>query len=62
MSLLVQYVAEVPGSGQALVLTFSTPALGMAEQLRPVFHAMASTLRFAGVATTPQFEPAEDRR
>lgn len=62
VSLLVQYVAEVPGCGQALVLTFSTPALGLAEQLRPVFHAMASTLRFAGLPTTPQFEPAEDRR
>jgi hypothetical protein len=53
VSLLVQYVAEIPGRGQALVLTFSTPALGMAEQLRPVFHAMACTLRF---------ESAEDRR
>ena len=53
VSLLVQYVAEIPGRGQALVLTFSTPALGMAEQLRPVFHAMARTLRFAS---------AEDRR
>jgi hypothetical protein len=62
VSLLVQYVAEVPGSGQALVLTFSTPALGLAEQLRPVFHAMASTLRFAGLPSTPRFEPAEDRR
>lgn len=53
VSLLVQYVAEIPGRGQALVLTFSTLALGMAEQLRPAFHSIASTLRF---------EPAEDRR
>ena len=33
---MVQYVIEAPGSEQALVLTFSTPALGMAEQLRPL--------------------------
>jgi hypothetical protein len=46
VSLLVQYVAEVPGRGQALVLTFSTSALGLAEQLGPLFHSIASTLRF----------------
>lgn len=46
VSLLVQYVTEVPGSDQALVLTFSTSALGLAEQLRSLFHAIASTLRF----------------
>jgi hypothetical protein len=48
VSLLVQYVIEAPGSEQALVLTFSTPALGMAEQLRPLFQAMARTVRFEG--------------
>lgn len=53
VSLIVQYVTEIPGNDQALVLTFSTPALGLAEQLRPVFHAIASTLRF---------EPADHRR
>ena len=53
VSLVVQYVTEVPGNDQALVLTFSTPALGLVEQLRPVFHAIASTLRF---------EPADHRR
>lgn len=62
VSLVVQYVAEVPGDGQALVLTFSTPALGMTEQLRPLFHAIASTLRFDGPARAPRFEPADDRR
>jgi hypothetical protein len=48
VSLMVQYVIEAPGSEQALVLTFSTPALGMAEQLRPLFQAMARTVRFEG--------------
>jgi hypothetical protein len=47
-SLVVQYVAEVPGDGQALVLTFSTPALGMAEELQSLFHSIACTLRFEG--------------
>jgi hypothetical protein len=48
VSLLVQYVIEAPGSEQALALTFSTPALGLAEQLRPLFQAMARTVRFEG--------------
>jgi hypothetical protein len=61
VSLLIQYVAEVPGGDQALVLTFSTPALGLAEQLRPVFHGIASTLRFTGRISSPESEPAEDR-
>jgi hypothetical protein len=50
VSLVVQYVAEVPGSGQALVLTFSTPALGLARELKQVFHQMARTLRFERAA------------
>ena len=62
VSLLVQYVAEVPGNGQALVLTFSTPALGMAEQLRPVFHAIACTLRFEALVRTPQSGLADQQR
>jgi hypothetical protein len=62
VSLVIQYVAEVPGNGQALVLTFSTPALGLAEQLRPVFHAMARTLRFEGLAGPPSRDPADWRR
>jgi hypothetical protein len=66
VSLIVQYVIAVPGSGQALVLTFSTPALGLAEQLRPVFHGIAATLQFAGRADTlrfgtPRFDPADVR-
>jgi hypothetical protein len=62
VSLVVQYVAEVPGNGQALVLTFSTPALGLAEQLRPVFHAIVSTLRFEGLAGPARAEPADQRQ
>ncbi len=62
VSLLVQYVAEIPGRGQALVLTFSTPALGMAEQLRPVFHAMACTLRFEPAEEAADADDADDRR
>jgi hypothetical protein len=62
VSVVIQYVAEVPGRVQALVLTFSTPALGLAEQLRPVFHAIVSTLRFEQQASTPRFEPVDQRR
>jgi hypothetical protein len=62
VSLLVQYIAEVPGHDQALVLTFSTPALGLAEQLRPVFHAIVSTLRFEGLAETSRSESAGQRQ
>ena len=62
VSLVIQYVTEVPGGEQALVLTFSTPALGLAQQLRPLFHAIASTLRFEGPAETPPFEPADRPR
>ncbi len=47
-SLVVQYVADVPGGDQALVLTFSTPALGMADELQSLFHSIACTLRFGG--------------
>ena len=47
-SLVVQYVAEVPDGEQALVLTFSTPALGLAEKLQSLFHSIACTLRFGG--------------
>jgi hypothetical protein len=46
VSLVIQYAVQIPGSDQAVVLTFSTPALGLAEQLRPLFHAIACTLRF----------------
>jgi hypothetical protein len=47
VSVMVQYVIEAPGD-LALVLTFSTPALGMAEQLGSVFHSVARTVRFEG--------------
>ena len=46
VSMIVQYVAEVPGTGQAVLLVFSTPAAALAGQLRPVFHQIACTLRF----------------
>lgn len=62
VSLVVQYVAEVPGNSQALVLTFSTPALGLAEQLRPVFHAIASTLRFEALAGPPRSGTADQQQ
>ena len=45
-SMIVQYVAEVPGTGQAVLLVFSTPAAALAGQLRPVFHQITCTLRF----------------
>ena len=53
VSLVVQYVTAIPGAGNAVVLTFSTPALGLGRELQQLFHQMACTLRF---------EPAEDRR
>jgi hypothetical protein len=46
VSLVVHYVAEIPGSDGAMVLTFSTPALALSGQLRQVFHQIACTLHF----------------
>jgi hypothetical protein len=45
VSLIAQYVTEAP-AGQAVMLTFSTPAVALADQLRPLFHQIACTLRF----------------
>lgn len=53
VSLVVQYVTQVPGRGGAAMLTFSTPALGLGRELQQLFHQMACTLRF---------EQAEARR
>jgi len=53
VSLVVQYVAQIQGTGNVVVLTFSTPALGIGRELQQLFHQMACTLRF---------EPAEDPR
>ena len=47
VAFLAQYVTEAPG-GVAVMLTFSTPALALADQLRPLFHQIACTLRFDG--------------
>jgi hypothetical protein len=44
--LVVQYIAQIPGTDSAILLTFATPALGLARQLRQLFHQMACTLRF----------------
>jgi hypothetical protein len=46
VSLIVQYVAQIPGTEDAVVLTFSTPALGLGRELLQLFHQMACTLRF----------------
>ena len=46
VSLVVQYVAEIPGTDGAMVLTFGTPALALSGQLRQVFHQIACTLYF----------------
>jgi hypothetical protein len=45
VSFIAQYVTEAPG-GQAAMLTFSTPAVALADQLRQLFHQIACTLRF----------------
>jgi hypothetical protein len=44
--LIVQYIARIPGTDDAVLLTFSTPAMGLARELRQLFHQMACTLRF----------------
>ena len=59
VSLVVQYVTAIPGTGDAVVLTFSTPALGLGDQLRQLFHQMACTLRFE---SAEEAEDADDRR
>ena len=46
VSLVVQYVTQIPGTDGAMVLTFSTPALALSGQLRQVFHQIACTLSF----------------
>ena len=46
VSFTVQYVTVVPAGGRAVLLMFSTPAVALAEQLRPLFHQIACTLRF----------------
>jgi hypothetical protein len=46
LSFTVQYVAAVPAGGQAVLMMFSTPAVALTEQLRPLFHQIACTLRF----------------
>jgi hypothetical protein len=46
VSLIVQYVARIPSTEDVVVLTFSTPALGLGHELQQLFHQMACTLRF----------------
>jgi hypothetical protein len=46
VSFTVQYVTVIPAGGRAVLLMFSTPAVALAEQLRPLFHQIACTLRF----------------
>ncbi len=53
VSLIVQYVAQIPGTEDVVVLTFATPALGLGRELQELFHQMACTLRF---------DPADHRR
>jgi hypothetical protein len=53
VSLIVQYVTEIPGTDEVVVLTFSTLALGLGRELQQLFHQMACTLRF---------DPADHRR
>jgi hypothetical protein len=48
VSLVIQYVTHIPGTGQAALLTFSSPAVALAGQLRLLFHQITCTLRFDG--------------
>jgi len=45
-SLVVQYTAVAPGGSQAVMMTFSSPALTLASTLRLLFHQIACTLAF----------------
>ena len=58
ISLVVQYVAEIPGTGGAVLLTFATPALSLASELRQVFHQIACTVHFDGL-NQPSDEPGQ---
>lgn len=53
VSFVVHYVAQVPGLPQAVLMTFSTPAVALASQLRPLFHQMACTLRMDEPEASP---------
>jgi hypothetical protein len=44
-SLVIQYVAGIPGTANAVILTFATPAVTLAAWLRPLFHQIAGTVR-----------------
>ena len=44
VSFTVIYLTEVPGRDQVVVLTFGTPAIALADQLRAVFHQIACSL------------------
>jgi hypothetical protein len=44
VSFTVSYLTGVPGRDQAVVLTFGTPAIALADQLRTVFHQIACSL------------------
>jgi len=52
-SMVVQYVTEIPGTGGVVLLTFATPAVALADQLRQVFHQIACTVRFDGLDQPP---------
>jgi hypothetical protein len=51
-------VAEIPGAATAVLLSFATPALALAGQLRQLFHQIASTLHFEG-PDQPSGEPGQ---
>jgi hypothetical protein len=44
--LVMQYITRIPGTDSAILLTFATPAIALARELRQLFHQMACTLRF----------------
>lgn len=57
-SLAVQYVAEIPGAAGTVLLSFATPALALAGQLRQLFHQIACTVHFDG-PDQPSGEPGQ---
>ena len=70
VSFTVIYLTEVPGRDQAVVLTFGTPAIALADQLRAVFHQIACSLLInpagqvqppAGSGPARPTDPAEAR-
>jgi hypothetical protein len=59
VSLTVAYVIAAPDTAIAALLTFSSPALDLTDQLLPVFDDIAASLKFSASEPDRAPEPAE---